>query len=415
MKSLRIVLNSVLATMLFIALLSSCSATDKFEDCVTAGNCADAISVYQEKISGNTGKEREAQDFMWSYISNTLSDYAEGKIDTEEAENAFNCLSQINNQLAVLGADFNYLYGELDVVRASKENFEKATTMSNRKDYEAAAELFLKVNESDIENYEKAQEQLKLCYMELYQDVNTTIDQYIAQTEFELAIQTYENFFQRHEELISDELTQKAESCRSEYRRQIIEKSINIYHESGADAADAVIVRGLQLLEDDQALINVSNLYQSVSEPVSFKQLTGREEWAGTFGADKTDSMGKNHSSKNLIYFFSLGRDRPSASIERNTYGSYSTLRGDMFFLDTDYDTAASMKIYADGEVVFDSGAMNKKTGGTSFDIDILGVYSVKIELSYIDLGFVYSPCFLDNVFVSRTLKDEEIWQAALD
>lgn len=56
---------------------------------------------------------------------------------------------------------------------------------------------------------------------------------------------------------------------------------------------------------------------------------------------------------------------------------------------------------------------MDKKSGGTHFDVDISNVYSVKIESSYIDVGNTYAHCFLDNVFVSRELTDEEIYQAA--
>lgn len=403
-----------LISIVLILFLASCSnPTKKFEDYVVAGDYANAISTYEAKISGNIEKEQAAQDFMWTSVSNALTDYAKGTIDIETAKNTFNCISKINDGLSVLGADFYYLYDELNTLQVSKESYEEAVGKVDEKDYEAAAELFTQVIEGDIQNYESAKEQLNLCYEGIYQDINSAIDQYMAEEQYELAFETYGQFYQNYAELITLELREKMDRCATEYRNQVVENSIEIYHDSGANAADAAIARGLQFLEDDAGLINVSNLYQSVAEPVSFKHLAGRENnGVGLNGADKTDSMGKDHSSHNMIYFFSISKERESASIERNTHGSYTRLTGSMYFLDTDYDMSAEMKIYADGRVIFESGTLNKKTGGVDFDVDISGVYSVVIEISYIDLGNYFSPCFLDNVYVSRVLSDSEIRQA---
>lgn len=96
MKSRRCTLSAACVIALIVALLSSCSATNKFEDCVAAGNYADAISVYQEKIYGNTEKEREAQDFLWTYVSSALTDFAEGKMDLTDTKAAFSTVSKIN-------------------------------------------------------------------------------------------------------------------------------------------------------------------------------------------------------------------------------------------------------------------------------------------------------------------------------
>lgn len=415
MKQLRELIGNLFSAILIIFFLSSCSSAEKFEDYVTAGDYANAISVYEDKISGNIEKEQSARDFMQTYVSNALTDYAEGTVDIGSAKNVIDCISRIDDSLSVMDENFYCSYDELNELQMSKENYEKALVKYSEKDYEAAAELLTQVIEGDTQNYDSSREQLELCYEGIYQDVSSIIEQYIAEEQYELAFETYDQFSQNYVELTTVELQEKMDRCAAEYRNQVMENSISIYHDSGANAAYAAINRGLQFLEDDAALINVSNLYQSVTEPVPFKQLTGRENnGVGTFGADKTDSMGRNHSSKNIIYFFNISRDRQSASIERNTYGNYTRLTGSMYFLDTDYDMAAAMKIYADGMVIFDSGVMNKKTGGVDFDLDISGVYSVTVEISMVDIGQTYSSCFLDNVFVSRELTDEEIRQAAL-
>lgn len=404
-----------LISIALILFLTSCSnPTKKFEDYVIAGDYANAISTYEDKISGNIEKEQTAQDFMWTSVSDALTDYAEGTIDAENAKNTFNCISKINDSLSVLDTDFYYLYDELNTLQRSKENYKEAVGKADEKDYEAAAELFAQVIESDIQNYKSAKEQLNLCYEGIYQNVNSAIDRYMTEEQYEFAFEAYDQFNQNYAELTTLELQEKMDGCATEYRNQVVENSIEIYHESGATAADAATTRGLQFLKDDAGLINVSNLYQSVAEPVPFKRLTGRENnGVGLSGADKTDSMGKNHSNKELIYFFSLSNNTKTASIERNTYGNYTRLTGSMYFLDTDYDISVAMKIYADGREIFESGTLNKKTGGADFDVDISGVYSVVIEISYIDLGNYYSPCFLDNVYVSRVLNDSEIRQAA--
>lgn len=233
MKSRRCTLSAACVIALIVALLSSCSATNKFEDCVAAGNYADAISVYQEKIYGNTEKEREAQDFLWTYVSSALTDFAEGKMDLTDTKAAFSTVSKINNELSILGADFNYLYGELDVVQTSKENFEKAVTLSNSEDYNAAIELFLMVDERDSENYEKAKEQADLCAKQICQKADAQIDQHIASKEYDLAIGVYDQLVQNYDNYITDELIQKIERCKASIY-QIANSKIDQYIADGA-------------------------------------------------------------------------------------------------------------------------------------------------------------------------------------
>lgn len=410
-KKRQIVSSAVLLCVSLLLFLSACGTSDSFEKHVRSGNYADAISLYRDKISGNSTKELDAKNFLLEYIQKTLTDYASGEIDDQSAESVFDCLLKIDDELYILNVELGYSLEQLTVLQMSKEDYEAAIVMENNGDYESAASLFASVDESDTQNYTSAITHLESCYTAIYEETNSSIDNYISENEFELAINTYDHFNQAHSDLVTDDMIGKFGTCVVEYRKQIVEDSIESYHASGAEAADAVINRGLQVLSGDNQLINVSNLYQSVTEPVSFKSLTGRENGVGLNGVSKRDSLGNDHSSKNLIYFFYLSSERKVTSIERNTYGSYTLLSGSMYFLDTDYDMAASMTIYADGKSIFESGPMNKKTGGTDFNVDITDAYSVKIEISYVD-GPFYSPCFLDNVFVSRVLTDEEIYQA---
>lgn len=412
-KNRQIVSSAVLLCVSLLLFLTACGTSDSFEKHVRSGNYTDAISLYRDKISGNSTKELDAKNCLLEYIQKTLTDYASGEIDDQSAGSAFDCLLKIDDELHILNVELGYSLEQLTVLQMSKEDYEAAIVMENNGDYESAASLFASVDESDTQNYTSAITHLETCYTAIYEETNSSIDNYISENEFELAINTYDHFNQAHSDLVTDDMIEKFETCVVKYRKQIVEDSIESYHDSGAEAADAVINRGLQVLSGDNQLINVSNLYQSVTEPISFKSLTGREDGGVSLnGTDKTDSLGKNHGSKNLIYFLGLSSDRNRLSIERNTYGSYSMLSGSVYFLDTDYGMAASMVIYADGESIFESGPMNKKTGGTDFNVDITDAYSVKIEISFIDIGQTYSHCLLDNVFVSRVLTDEEIYQA---
>lgn len=279
-----------LISIALILLQISCSTTtEKFEGYVAAGDYANAINIYEDKISGKIEQEQAAQDFMWTSVSNALTDYAEGTIDITSAKDTFNCISKINDSLSVLGADFYYLYNELSTLQMSKESYEKAVGKISEEDYETAVELLTQVVESDIQNYESAKKQLNLCYEGIYQDANSAIDQYITEEQYELAFEAYDQFYQNYAELISVELQKKMDRCATEYRNQVVENSIEIYHDSGASAANTAITRGLQFLKDDAGLISVSSLYQSVAEPVSFKHLTGREN--NGVGVSANDKM----------------------------------------------------------------------------------------------------------------------------
>lgn len=403
---------NILCFVVMVLFLTSCGVAGSFEDSVSSGDYEKAVTIYREKISGNSSKELDAKNFLLDYMQGALSDYALGKIDSRSAESKFNFLLEIDNALGVLNVNLGHTLEQFTVVQGSKDSFQQAVSEMKDGHYEEAAVLFANVYEDDAENYEEAQTQIENCTKEICDDANQRINQCVDDENYEEALTIFKDFSVLHPEMVTENMKGSAELCQEKYREQIVAQSIKRYHNEGAEAADAVINQGLQLMDDDQRLINVSNLYQSVSELVSFKSLTGSEEWCSTFGNDKTDSLGKVHSSKNLIYFFNMCKEHPTSTIERNVYGTYSTISGDLFFLDTDYDMSASMKIFLDGTVAFDSGLMDKKSGGTHFNVDISNVYSVKIELSYIDVGNAYAHCLLDNVFVSRELTDEEIYQA---
>ena len=404
----------LVSASLLIICLTSWDAAKTFEDHVTSGNYADAISIYNDKIFGNSNKEVEAKNFIREYMGNALEDYATGTIGEADVDAIFNCLIKLDDELYILNVDLGRAIEQYTVLQMSKEKYEQAVSEMMRESYDEAANLFAGVDESDIQNYEEARQQFQLCNSAIYEKTDSSITRYIADEQYELAIKEFEQFIQKHEELVESDMNDKIADCKTKYRNQIIEKSIDLYHSHGAAAANIEINKGLQLLPDDAQLVNVGSLYLSVSEPVSFNHLTGSEEGASLYGSDKIDSLGKKHSGNSIIYFLNLSDWRPTASIERNIYGDYSKLTGHMYFLDTSFDMKASMQIYVDEIIAFESGTLDKKTGGIDFDIDISGAYIVKIEISYVDVGSVYSHCFLDDVVVSRELSDEDIYQAAL-
>jgi len=299
-------------------------------------------------------------------------------------------ISELDGKIATMEAD--YKNGVIN----------EAKSLAEQGDYISACSL-LKENMQDMLSDDNDATSLLEEYCNTYAEMKA------ADEDFARAI----TFLQEiTDDYYNSSLNSKLAEYEKKYRTQTIDQSIELYHSNGAEAANAAIVESLQLMPDDEQLRNVSDLYQSVMEPVPFKELTGQGN-ASLGGSDRVDSLGENHSSSNLIYYLNITKDNPKY-MECNTYGKYSKLIGSMYFDDAVFDMSASMKIYADGVTIFESGPLNKKTGGVDFDVDITNAYSVKIEISYIEVGSYYSHCFLDNVYVIRELSDSEIREAAL-
>lgn len=427
MKNWRYILGTAFLTMLLIILLSSCSATDKFEDCVAAGNYADAVSIYQEKISGNVDKEHEAQDFMWSYIGSTLSDYAEGQIDTKKAESAFGCISKINSELSILGADFNYLYDEFQTVQLSKENYEKAVTLAEQGDYKGAIALFAKVTEVDTEHYDAANEQLQtvrdaykadvsekmqssieageydsginlgleaiaclggndvdlqnLINLAYYEKADDLIDGYINEGKLGLAIQAYQAFADLHSDLVTTDLSEKISVCEKDFVDQVIETSKKLYFEDGAEAALKEIKEKQSLLVNDK-LDALYELYQSALAQ-SWKDITHYIPNSGvaTNFSSASDYYGNVYQGDLIkLYTFWMYEYPPLEIIPNKKYTNFAVT----LFPDSDFREANEprLKIYGDDILVYDSGNIEQKTKAVKIDIDITSVEVLKIDLT---------------------------------
>lgn len=116
----------------------------------------DAISLFRDKISGNSTKELDAKNFLLEYTQKTLTDYASGEIDDQSAESAFDCLLKIDDELYILNVELGYSLEQLTVLQMSKEDYGAAIVMENNGDYESAANLFASIDERDTQNYTSA-------------------------------------------------------------------------------------------------------------------------------------------------------------------------------------------------------------------------------------------------------------------
>lgn len=461
-KNCRYVLGTAFLTILLIVLLSSCSATDKFEDCVVAGNYVDAISIYQEKISGNTDKEQNAQDFMWSYINSTLSDYAEGKTDTKKAERAFGCISKINSELSVLGADFNYLYDEFHTVQLSKDSYDKAVSLVEQGDYKGAMTLFAKVNEVDTEHYDAANKQLqtvrdtykadvlekqqsaieageynsvidlgleaiaflgennteiqKKVDLAYYKKTDSLIDTYLADKRYAFAIKTYEQFAEDHSSLVTPEMGEKIAAGKETWCNDIAEASINAFISDGAESALKRIQEGLAIIPDNKKLCKLYDMVRS-SVPVGYREVElNQGEFCHIHFESATDSYGNSHTGSLIGFtgYTASETDRYTAKLELYPYEKFDIFSGKLFVGDmiaAPIEKTIRMKIYCDDILSYDTGILNQKWTGDDFSIDVSNVYCIRIIVT----GTGYSAVsrgphiWIEDASFSKRVTEEDL------
>lgn len=392
MKKLKtIICCSSILLMLF---LSACNAADKFEDYVLAGNYADAISVYRDKISGNIEKEQTAQDFMLTYVGNVLTDYAEGSIDAKSATNAFNCISRINENLSVLGADFYYLYDNLNTLHASKESFEEAVRNVDKKDYKSALELFAEVNELDTQNYSTAQEQMAFAYDSYKAELTATVNKLIQEKEFEQAIKELEDctsIFGGDEEY---EIL--SENVISAWEENLIYTASEIF---GADKDYQSAIRFLQLsgLQNDTINAEITKYQDYIPIYLTDLEYTKKTRYMDIGSRNDeimTDLQGNTYDGAHLIYPAGGSLASEVASTEDEAYvnyylnAGYSKLTGVLYVpykslsCPKEWTVPTIVKIYGDKVLLFEAPAFTTDViEPLSIEVDVTGVRELRIVM----------------------------------
>ena len=421
---------NLLGALISFLLLISCSGAGSFEKMVEEGNYTKAINLYNDKINGNSKEESESMKFLIDYASESVKQYAAGDIDNIEVEANLKSVYEIDAALGIITGTLEDIKNSYEVIKYSKEQFSSGLTLLNTQEFDQAIHYFSMVDESDVENYDNAQESIESARQKLKEFVINTSNELIARSEYDKAIDValeaeqymigsydadleemistaytakYETYISDYIERndiasailafdefqnnpyfkISPDLITMMESNKSIYRDQIIDRSIGKYYETGYEDAVSIISEGLSVLYDDNKLTDMLNLYYS-SVPVELQTLP------------LIDSSEDNLNDKAIVSNFSF------SDIDGNIYHNYFRLHDHggnkefrTFNLNGEYtnfsgtyfttsninpDHWITFEILADDIKIYESSKLQRNTPAVNFDINITNVKKLTIQ-----------------------------------
>lgn len=424
----------------------------KFEEKVRDNDYQGALEVYEKKISGNSKKEVEAAEFLEEYLEAAWQSYLDETMSKTDFDAVLQTVQKIDRKLDILGRSLSEIENEYPEVSESKEAYQEGIEALENGDYEVAMTSFAQVSPADEKNYEAAQDryaEAEEAYLGTITDavrekLNAadydgaanliraaertvgmqsqfeSLKKEIATTRFEMQMRAHAdsgNFASMealYDQALSDDycvisadMTQLYSEAQQAFREDIIDRSINAYKNNGYESAIAVISEGLAAMPNDNDLQRYYELFFSCS-PRTILDLNIIDTCGSVDRFDsRADVFGNIYSNCCLYdYDYWVFQSNPTYQ-ELLLGGSYSTFSGSVFVdSETNRDSVISLKIYADGVPVFDSGAMNRQTDAKSFSIDVSNVRIIKIEANFSSAGKIV----LGDTVLTRTLTDAELY-----
>lgn len=130
----------------------------KIMENIESNNLKNAATLYKTLKNGDADKLQKVNDKLVDHLSKVIDDYAKDGTQYKKCEEYVAFIEKYVSTSATVSP--KKLLSEL---KTSKENFLSGVDYQNDKDYPSAVEAFSEVSKSDIENYEKVQDNIKKC------------------------------------------------------------------------------------------------------------------------------------------------------------------------------------------------------------------------------------------------------------
>ncbi len=370
----------------FVFLFSSCSASDlsKFLKEVDSGNYLEAISIYEEKIYGNTEKELEAYYELESRLGNVFNDYNNGEIDYNKAKSIVSTIENVNildpYQIQTV---YDLIYG----LNNSKINFESAEDLFNQGYYKDAYLLYCDVLHTDT-NKAKAEEKI----------IEVT-DIIVTKTIEEVLLLENSNDYIGAMNIIDNtcyligndpELSSKYNELSAKYIEFSISEAEKAFNTGkNYDSAISIITAAIDKIGEDSRLISELEKYEAYI-PVYINEM----DYMLKNGGLKKEKEPKDNYGN--IYKHGLYMDDWHLDDFSVTYylgQNYTTFSGTCIlpYRYRNTDSSKYLEIYGDSKLLFRSNAMTAMSQPQPFVLDVSNVTNLTIKFYMNDfLSLVY-------------------------
>lgn len=188
-KKWPIVLAAVLAFLVIVAavvlLILKPWKADAFETYIRQGDAGNAVTYYEENISGKAEKEESAKKFLSDYLSDTLKAYESGDSSQEDWNSAYETVKKADKSLNLVSDELTAAKDEALAVEASKENYQKGQECLKNKQYLDAGAALAQVIEEDSENYSDAQKDLEGMKENYMSELKKTAESYVKDEKYD--------------------------------------------------------------------------------------------------------------------------------------------------------------------------------------------------------------------------------------
>ena len=441
-----------------LLLLAGCASTsDQFEAYVQNGDYSKAIEAYTTEIQGNAAMELDADEFLSTYLDDKWNQYLTEELDSSEFDVTMATYQKLVEAIPI--ADYENIQQEYATVEQARAAYSEGMEALEDKDYVGAISTLTGIPETADGTYADAQEQLeqaKTAYCEEILDIanesvaegdydaaisvvqeaenlvgpidafstfyketytekyETEIANAAEESDFATILKLYEEATENSYVTISSTMTSTYATSIDQYRQSIITQSIDAYREQGYREALNVIDDGLILLENDDALLSLQDLYNSC-KTVQLTDLmeidrSKRHYDIHEFG---TDYQVSDHYGTSITSNISFGND---------VYSGYESGEGWVdYFLNQSYDTLQlsyltrslkptfSIEILGDDELLYSSNSYNWEDGCQEVTLTVSNVKQLRITVQWNGgVSGDYGRLYLGNDTLFRVLTDED-------
>lgn len=279
-------LRNILAAVLLIVVIAGGflylrdSSVSRFQREMEAGNYREAVSIYNEKISGSESREADAYSIAESRIEAIESGYLAGKIGYEDACAYLGILTGIGNEeVSELAQNAKT---EVELYESSSASYKEGLSLLGEKKYIEAIKKFLEVPESAA-IYGDAQEQIGTCVDRLVKaggSIQSGEEYTDALAQIDAALEILPG---------NSALTEGRAACTARYE--------NLIRNSAVSDADALAASGdhagalarigeaMETLPDDERLQNKYNEYLAAYTSYIIKETAARVDIGDFEGA----------------------------------------------------------------------------------------------------------------------------------
>lgn len=381
------------ACALFIV-MNGCDSQSDFESRIESGNYQSAISIYEQKIQGNSNKEGKAKNFVSQYLKENIDSFARGETDAQTMENIIDRLTKLDDATQILNVELGNSLETFTHLSTSKENYARALQHFDEGDYLETIEECKNVYSEDVENYTAAQELANSAAGKYEVIMITGVEQDCFDKEF---AEAWHMINVAHEALPDSSLL--AETL-DEVRNDYVQYTIDVAKEQFGDeknysAAIKTINVALADLGEDESLVSEYNRYAEYV-PIYLATLDydtkGRYIYiGGAYDSIATDVLGNTYVSDYIFYptggnlNSEVGTTEDEGAVEYFLNSKYSTLSGTLYLpyqsRAAEAPTVSSVfKVYGDGTLLYEAPTFIRGTvDPVDFNIDISGVRNLRV------------------------------------